>query len=537
MTRKFPRDYRLSRACTINSASSFKLAILTLLLLFLTFEVLASSANNSNKICEAALEGSATAPEARSATPLQAAVKSMITANESSLDLLSRSFLISEITKSTNQDSTIILIVSDSVKALSDLQKVLKLRHETSSLKIIDQTKEEFQQVLKERDFLSLDRAIQKSQNNVHLVLMHSSHVKQIISIHGEAVKKKHVETGPSRLGSTKIGAVLEIHTGTSAISPAILLLHHFRFNQDIQFLQLRTNSLAPDLEAFAKQLTVQPPKLKPLPESRKPRRVDTQMIEKFADWIRDTPTEELKKTITRTDQWFKTWFSSFRAYHNGLSDTGRPGWWTYFSDEILKKIYETGRIKLPTDFLESHSLNISKALVRVTRQIDFERLGDFEKTVMSLGPAELREKILVDFDWFKSFRANHPATSAKPWWTYFATPVLVKIARTRLIPLPSNLLKELGITDIDANRIPSSSSTNIDFQMIIDFEEWVRSKTDQELATRVLSHKEWFGYWFTFLRKNHPGTAKSNRPGWWTYFSADVVERLRRIDALNIPS
>lgn len=88
------------------------------------------------------------------------------------------------------------------------------------------------------------------------------------------------------------------------------------------------------------------------LPERNGGPRIELDKVYKFQKWVMIMPDDLLKEKILSFETPLKTWFSGFRHTHPGSHINGRPGWWTYFSNDCLVKMYKTGKLELPQQVL-----------------------------------------------------------------------------------------------------------------------------------------------------------------------------------------
>lgn len=107
--------------------------------------------------------------------------------------------------------------------------------------------------------------------------------------------------------------------------------------------------------------------------EVAKGRPMNLNQLEKFQEWVDETPPEILREKIALTNDWFKFWFWNFRTKRSGKPPMPQggpestvqtkpqdaiPGWWTHFRVPTLKKIYQTGKIKIPQNVVEELGLD-----------------------------------------------------------------------------------------------------------------------------------------------------------------------------------
>lgn len=165
-------------------------------------------------------------------------------------------------------------------------------------------------------------------------------------------------------------------------------------------------------------------------------------------------PKNQLRVEILSQKGPFKEWFTNFRVKHTG--NDGKLGWWTYFSDEFLRKAYETRKIYLPALVLKRLGLQELEVTTGPGKRIDTARVEAFEDyirtTPLEILIQEMRSGKNPHKAWFDSFRRSHDGQIDSKgkirngWWRYLTDETLNKLNQVRSYDLPPSVIRRVTL-------------------------------------------------------------------------------------------
>ncbi|HND84482.1 MAG TPA: hypothetical protein PLU50_01690 [Pseudobdellovibrionaceae bacterium] len=144
---------------------------------------------------------------------------------------------------------------------------------------------------------------------------------------------------------------------------------------------------------------------------------------------------------------------------------------------------------------------------------------------------ADLRNRNGKFKEWFKVFRRDYDGIKSPGWWTFLSNPALRRIYAVQRIDLPNEVLQQLDLPRLPVFR------RNIDKSKISEFHGWLMKMSPEERKRKILSQQGPTKQWFSSFRTNYPGTADSDRPGWWTFMSDDLLRLIYETGRIEFPA
>lgn len=267
-------------------------------------------------------------------------------------------------------------------------------------------------------------------------------------------------------------------------------------------------------------------------------KRVQTNLnaIKRFEEWVLAAEPEELRSQLLNRNGQFKDWFSTFRKNRDGSKN---PGWWTYFSDQALRKMHRTQKIELPQDVLDG--LGLAPLPYLPWNSVEIKKLRDFETAAMAMPADKLRAEILSQKgqfkEWFMNFRGRHTGTDGKlGWWTYFSDEFLKKVYATQKVYLPPVVVTRLGFKEIE---VVTGPGKRIDLDRVEAFEKFVLATPVESLIHELRTGSNIHKRWFDSFRRSHDGQLDQKgkrRKEWWRFLSDEVLAKLNSVRSYDLP-
>lgn len=308
--------------------------------------------------------------------------------------------------------------------------------------------------------------------------------------------------------------------------------------------------------------------------------------LEEFEDWVLSLSPQQLEKGDLENDPWFRRWFAKFRQKFS-REEANAPAWWNQFKNlETLKRIYQTGQVRIPEEIVEGRGL-LQDLQPQENWWFQFRQLERFvllaDKVTLQTRFEDSPHQILR---WFAQVlkKSNFEIRKVKSgtlddhsndqrslgWWAYLSDQCIARLVTVANINPPPEVLNYLtqkgflGGLPIasDDQKEPNSfvlhkfhqesltpdATTNeaaneiYMFQIastqekINIFSKKVRSIPPITLSEQLTLVKNYYRTWFYNLRYRYDGSPSAKGRAWWTMFDDDVLVKIYQIGKVSLP-